>query len=150
MGYADSVHGVWQAYFCSAHSAERFAKKYEVHYPNLNKHIFWRERCITLDSDNVERNARATYTLSQLYLEAGDINKSLDYLKQAATWGWVEPLEELGELLLYGQNYFGINIPINTIEGKKLLKKAHDKGSKSAELIYCSSLTEDQQKTCKF
>ena len=36
-----------------------------------------------------------------------------------------------------------------TIKGKKLLKKAHDKGSKTAELIYCSSLTEDQQKTCK-
>ena len=149
-GYADSEHGVWKAYFCSAGSAERFAKKYEWHYPNLNKHIFWRERLITLDPDNVERNARATYTLSQLYFEAGDINKSLDYLKKSATWGWLEPLEELGELLLYGQNYFGINIPINTIEGKKLLKKAHDKGSKSAELIYCSSLTEDQQKTCKF
>ena len=54
-----------------------------------------------------------------------------------------------GELLLYGQDYFGIDIPKDTIKGKKLLKKAHDKGSKTAELIYCSSLTEDQQKTCK-
>ena len=149
MGFADKEYGVWKAYFCSAGAAERFAKKYEVHYPDLNKHIFWRERSIILDPDNVERNARATYTLSQLYFEAGDINKSLDYLKQAATWGWLEPLEDLGELLLYGQDYFGIDIPKDTIKGKKLLKKAHDKGSKTAELIYCSSLTEDQQKTCK-
>ena len=44
----------------------------------------------------------------------------------------------------------GKRYSIFSTQGKKLLKKAHDKGSKSAELIYCSSLTEDQQKTCKF
>ena len=99
--------------------------------------------------NNSSRNPKAFYRLSELYRDKGDTNKSLDSLKQSASLGWMVPEEGLGTAYLYG-HYNGNAISKNTSEAKKLLKKAHDHGSKTAEGIYCSSLPKAKQKTCKF
>ena len=153
-GFASNKYGYWTAYFCSALKANELGnRKYWDEPFNPEKSIFWYERAIILNPVSV-RNAKGFFRLSELYLNLegtnDNIEKSLDFLKQSASLGFMEAEEELGNLLLYGHNYGGINIPINTIEAKKLLKKAHNHGSKRAEQIYCDSLPEDKQKTCKF
>jgi len=153
-GFASNIYGYWTAYFCSALKANELGnRKYWDEPFNPEKSIFWYERAIILNPVSV-RNAKGFFRLSELYLNLegtnDNIEKSLDFLKQSASLGFMEAEEELGNLLLYGHNYGGINIPINTIEAKKLLKKAHNHGSKRAEQIYCDSLPEDKQKTCKF
>jgi TPR repeat protein len=55
----------------------------------------------------------------------------------------------LGTAYLYGR-YNDKDISKNTSEAKKLLKKAHDHGSETAESIYCDSLPKARQKACKF
>ena len=115
---------------------------------DVDKAMFWYERSIFLNPDD-KYNAQITYRLSQVYRVKGDTNKSLDYLKQSASLGWMESEETLGRAYLYGR-YLGNAISKNISEAKKLLKKAHDHGSKTAEGIYCGSLPKAQQKACKF
>ena len=74
-----------------------------------------------------------------------DKEKSLEYLKKAATLGSIYGMEQLGSDYLYGN---GVEKDIN--QGKQWLKKAFDNGSPVAEGIYCGSLSKEKQKTCKF
>ena len=75
----------------------------------------------------------------------GNSDKSLEYLKQSASYGWMQAEEKLGEAYLYGEGVIK-----DTSEAKYWLKKAHEHGSDSAEDIYCSSLPTAKQNTCKF
>ena len=106
--------------------------------------IFWLERSLILDPDG-SNNTKSTYLLSEQYERMGDEKKSIDYLKQSASLGWMEAMEGLGQLYLNG-----IRVKQDKNQGKKWLKKAHDKGSQFAETIYCNSLPIAKQNTCKF
>jgi len=154
-GYASDQYVYWNAYFCNPMKARGIGNSYwgygtgtEV---DADKAIFWYERAISINPDKRDKyNAQTTYRLSQAYQEKGDTNKSLDYLKQSASiGGWMEAEETLGRAYLYGR-YNEIVISKNTSEAKKLLKKAHEHGSKTAEGIYCNSLPKAKRKTCKF
>jgi len=112
---------------------------------DVDKAIFWYERAIFLDPDELTYNAQTTYRLSQVYRYKGDINKSIDYLKQSASLGWIFAEEALGKAYLYGDD-----VSKDPSQGKKWLKKAHNHGSLIAEHIYCNSLPKAQQKACKF
>jgi len=151
-GYASKEYGYWKAYFCNPMKTRAIGNQYAGYGTgsevDFDKAIFWLERTIFL-SPNDHQNAKTIYRLSVIYFYKRDTNKSLDYLKQSASLGWMEAQETLGEAYLYGF-YNEIAISKNTSEAKKLLKKAHDQGSKTAEGIYCSSLPKAQQKTCKF
>jgi TPR repeat protein len=74
-----------------------------------------------------------------------DKEKSLEYLKKAASLGSIYGMEQLGSDYLYGN---GVEKDIN--QGKQWLKKAFDNGSPVAEDMYCGSLSKEKQKTCKF
>ena len=69
---------------------------------------------------------------------------SIDYLKRSASLGWVQAMEELGQQYLIGSR---VNQDKN--QGKKWLKKAHDKGSQIAETIFCNSLPVAKQNSCR-
>jgi TPR repeat protein len=75
----------------------------------------------------------------------GDDDKSLDYLKQSASLGWMQAEEVLGIAYLTGDG-----VAKDTSKVKFWLKKAHEHGSGKAEEIYCSSLPVAKQNTCKF
>ena len=109
-----------------------------------DKSIFWYERAMILDPDG-SNNSKATYRLSELYSMTGDDDKSLDYLKQSASLGWMHAEEDLGIAYLTGDG-----VAKDTSKAKSWLKKAHEHGSTSAEDTYCSSLPSNKQNTCKF
>ena len=105
--------------------------------------IFWLERSLVLDPKG-SNNTKSTYLLSELYSLMGDEKKSIDYLKQSASLGWLQAMEELGSRYLNG-----IKVKQDKNQGKKWLKKAHDKGSQIAETIFCNSLPVAKQNSCR-
>ncbi len=141
-GYASEEYGFWKPYFCSALSATNQADQYL--YTDPATAIFWYERSIVLDP-NGTKNQESHFTLSQMYFNLGDTEKSLENLKKSASLGWVPAMEQLGSDYLNGNG-----VKRDTNQGKKWLKKAFDKGSPIAEGIYCGSLSKEKQKTCKF
>ena len=142
MGYASEEYGYWKPYFCSALTAVQAGQQLFDKDPDMS--IFWLERSLILDP-NGSNNTLSTYLLSQQYENRGEEKISVDYLKKSASLGWVQAMEELGQQLLIGNR-----VKQDKIQGKKWLKKAHDKGSQIAETIYCNSLPVDKQNTCKF
>ena len=140
--YASEEYGFWKPYFCSALSATNQADQYLISDPKIA--VFWYERSIVLDP-NGTKNQESHFTLSQIYSNLGDTEKSLENLKKSASLGWVSAMEQLGSDYLNGN---GVKRDPN--QGKKWLKKAFDKGSPIAESIYCGSLSKEKQKTCKF
>ena len=54
-----------------------------------------------LDPDG-SNNTLSTYLLSQQYEKRGEEELSIDYLKKSASIGWVQAMEELGQLYLIG------------------------------------------------
>lgn len=141
MGYASEEYGYWKPYFCSALTAVQAGQQLFDKDPDMS--IFWLERSLILDP-NGSNNTLSTYLLSQQYENRGEEKISVDYLKKSASLGWVQAMEELGQQLLIGNR-----VKQDKIQGKKWLKKAHDKGSQIAETIYCNSLPVDKQNTCK-
>jgi endonuclease YncB( thermonuclease family) len=141
-GYASEEYGYWKPYFCSALSATNQADQYVD--TDEKKAIFWYERSIVLDPDG-SKNQESHFTLSQMYSNFGNADKSLENLKKSASLEWIPAMEQLGSDYLNGN---GVKKDPN--QGKKLLKKAFDKGSQRAEDIYCGSLPKAKQKTCKF
>ena len=141
-GYASEEYGYWKPYFCSALSATNQADQYVD--TDERKAIFWYERSIILDPDG-SKNQESHFLLSKMYFNLGDTNKSLDSLKKSASLGWIAAMEQLGSDYLNGNG-----VKKNPNQGKNWLKKAFDKGSQIAEDIYCGSLPESKQKTCKF
>ena len=57
--------------------------------------IFWLERSLVLDPEG-SNNTKSTYLLSELYSLMRDEKKSIDYLKQSASLGWLQAMEKLG------------------------------------------------------
>ena len=106
--------------------------------------LFWLERSLVLDPEG-SNNTKSTYLLSELYSLMGDEKKSIDYLKQSASIGWLQAMEKLGALYLNG-----IGVKQDKNHAKKWLKKAHEKGSQNAEFLYCNSLPKAKQNSCKF
>jgi len=141
-GYASDEYGYWKAYYCSALTATQAGM--QLMDVNSDKSIFWLERALVLDPDG-SNNSLSTFLLSELYSRMGNSDKSLEYLKQSASYGWMQAEEKLGEAYLYGEGVIK-----DTSEAKYWLKKAHEHGSDSAEDIYCSSLPTAKQNTCKF
>jgi len=142
MGYASEEYGFWKPYFCSALTAIQAGQQLFNKDPDMS--IFWLERSLILDPDG-SNNTKSTYLLSEQYERMGDEKKSIDYLKQSASLGWLQAMEGLGQLYLNG-----IRVKQDKNQGKKWLKKAHEKGSQNAEFLYCSSLPKAKQNTCKF
>ena len=141
-GYASKEYGYWKPYFCSALTAYNQAVAYWG--KNNKKSMFWYERSIVLDPKG-SNNVISAYRLNKLYSEIGEKDKSLDYLKQSASLGFVPAEEDLGYAYLNGDG-----VKKDPAQGKKWLKKAHDHGSMNAEYMYCSTLPKAKQKTCKF
>ena len=141
-GYASKEYGYWKPYFCSSLTAFQAGDQYFM--ADNDKSIFWYERAMILDPDG-SNNSKATYRLSELYSMTGDDDKSLDYLKQSASLGWMHAEEDLGIAYLTGDG-----VAKDTSKAKSWLKKAHEHGSTSAEDTYCSSLPSNKQNTCKF
>ena len=141
-GYASKEYGHWKPYFCSALSATNQADQYRD--TDEKKAIFWYERSIVLDPDG-SKNQESHFLLSKMYSNFGNADKSLENLKKSASLEWVPAMEELGSSYLNGSL-----VKKDSNQGKKWLKKAFDKGSQSAEDIYCGSLPKAKQKTCKF
>ena len=142
MGYASEEYGFWKPYYCSALTAVQAGQQLFDKDPDMS--IFWLERSLILDPDG-SNNTLSTFLLSQQYENKGEEKISIDYLKRSASLGWVQAMEELGQQYLIGSR---VNQDKN--QGKKWLKKAYDKGSQRAEDIYCGSLPNAKQKTCKF
>ncbi|MBT5984024.1 MAG: hypothetical protein HN788_02250 [Thiotrichales bacterium] len=142
MGYASEDYGFWKPYYCSALTAVQAGQQLFNQNPEMS--IFWLERSLVLDPKG-SNNTKSTYLLSELYSLMGDEKKSIDYLKQSASLGWLQAMEELGSRYLNG-----IKVKQDKNQGKKWLKKAHEKGSQNAEFLYCSSLPKAKQNTCKF
>ena len=141
-GYASDDFGYWKPYFCSALSAMQAGDQYFL--SDFEKSMFWYERTLVLDP-NSSNKSRIIYQLSVLYSMTGDYDKSLDYLKQSASLGWMQAEEGLGIAYLTGDG-----VAKDTSKAKSWLKKAHEHGSGKAEEIYCSSLPVAKQNTCKF
>ena len=120
-GYASEEYGYWKPYFCSALSATNQADQYIG--TDQKKAIFWYERSIVLDPDG-SKNQESHFTLSQMYSNFGNADKSLENLKKSASLGWIAAMEQLGSDYLNGN---GVKKDPN--QGKKWLKKAFDKGS---------------------
>jgi TPR repeat protein len=131
-GYASEEYGFWKPYYCSALTAVQAGQQLFDEDPDMS--IFWLERSLILDPDG-SNNTKSTYLLSEQYDRMGDEKKSIDYLKQSASLGWMEAMERLGQLYLNG-----IRVKQDKNQAKKWLKKAHDKGSQFAEITYCNSL----------
>ncbi len=142
MGYASEEYGFWKPYFCSALTAVQAGMQLFDKDPDMS--VFWLERSLILDSEG-SNNSKSTFLLHIQYERIGDEKKSIDYLKQSASLGWMEAMENLGQAYLNG-----IGVKQDKNQGKKLLKKAHDRGSQIAETIYCNSLPVAKQNTCKF
>ncbi|MDC1417825.1 thermonuclease family protein [Candidatus Thioglobus sp.] len=142
MGYASEEYGFWKPYYCSALTAVQSGQ--QLYNENPEMALFWLERSLVLDPEG-SNNTKSTYLLSELYSLMGDEKKSLDYLKQSASIGWLQAMEKLGGLYLNG-----IGVKQDKNQAKKWLKKAHEKGSQNAEFLYCSSLPKAKQNSCKF
>jgi len=142
MGYASEEYGFWKPYFCSALTAVQAGQQLFNQDPEMA--LFWLERSLVLDPEG-SNNTKSTYLLSELYSLMGDEKKSIDYLKQSASIGWLQAMEKLGGLYLNG-----IGIKQDKNQAKKWLKKAHEKGSQNAEFLYCNSLPKAKQAACKF
>ncbi|WP_416679176.1 thermonuclease family protein [Candidatus Pseudothioglobus sp. Uisw_016] len=142
MGYASEEYGFWKPYYCSALTAVQAGQ--QLFNQDPEKALFWLERSLVLDPEG-SNNTKSTYLLSELYSLMGDEKKSIDYLKQSASIGWLQAMEKLGGLYLNG-----IGIKQDKNQAKKWLKKAHEKGSQNAEFLYCSSLPKAKQNSCKF
>ena len=142
MGYASEEYGFWKPYYCSALTAVQAGQQLFNQDPEMA--IFWLERSLVLDPEG-SNNTKSTYLLSELYSLMRDDKKSIDYLKQSASLGWLQAMEKLGIGYLNG-----IGVKQDKNQGKKWLKKAHEKGSQNAEFLYCSSLPKAKQNTCKF
>jgi len=141
MGYASEEYGFWKPYYCSALTAVQAGQQLFDKDPDMS--IFWLERSLILDPDG-SNNTLSTFLLSQQYENKGEEKISIDYLKRSASLGWVQAMEELGQQYLIGNR---VNQDKN--QGKKWLKKAHDKGSQIAETIFCNSLPVAKQNSCK-
>jgi endonuclease YncB( thermonuclease family) len=141
MGYASEEYGYWKPYYCSALTAVQAGMQLFDKDPDMS--IFWLERSLILDPDG-SNNTKSTYLLSKQYERMGEEKISIDYLKKSASIGWMQAMEELGQLYLNG-----IRVKQDKNQGKKWLKKAHDKGSQFAESLYCYSLPVAKQNTCK-
>ena len=141
MGYASEEYGYWKPYYCSALTAVQAGMQLFDKDPDMS--IFWLERSLILDPDG-SNNTKSTYLLSKQYERMGEEKISIDYLKKSASIGWIQAMEELGQLYLNG-----IRVKQDKNQGKKWLKKAHDKGSQFAESLYCYSLPVAKQNTCK-
>ena len=141
MGYASEEYGFWKPYYCSALTAVQAGQQLFDKDPDMS--IFWLERSLILDP-NGSNNTLSTFLLSQQYENKGEEKISIDYLKRSASLGWVQAMEELGQQYLIGNR---VNQDKN--QGKKWLKKAHDKGSQIAETIFCNSLPVAKQNSCK-
>jgi TPR repeat protein len=142
MGYASEEYGFWKPYYCSALTAVQAGQ--QLFNQDPEKALFWLERSLVLDPEG-SNNTKSTYLLSELYSLMGDEKKSIDYLKQSASIGWLQAMEKLGALYLNG-----IGIKQDKNQAKKWLKKAHEKGSQNAEFLYCNSLPKAKQAACKF
>jgi len=142
MGYASEEYGFWKPYYCSALTAVQAGQQLFNQDPEMA--IFWLERSLVLDPEG-SNNTKSTYLLSELYSLMRDDKKSIDYLKQSASLGWLQAMEKLGIGYLNG-----IGVKQDKNQGKKWLKKAHEQGSQNAEFLYCSSLPKAKQNTCKF
>ena len=141
MGYASEEYGFWKPYYCSALTAVQAGQQLFDKDPDMS--IFWLERSLILDPDG-SNNTLSTFLLSQQYENKGEEKISIDYLKRSASLGWVQAMEELGQQYLIGSR---VNQDKN--QGKKWLKKAHDKGSQIAETIFCNSLPVAKQNSCR-
>jgi len=142
MGYASEEYGFWKPYYCSALTAVQAGQQLFNQDPEMA--LFWLERSLVLDPEG-SNNTKSTYLLSELYSLMGDEKKSIDYLKQSASIGWLQAMEKLGALYLNG-----IGVKQDKNQAKKWLKKAHEKGSQNAEFLYCNSLPKAKQAACKF
>jgi hypothetical protein len=142
MGYASEEYGFWKPYYCSALTAVQAGQQLFDKDPDMS--VFWLERSMVLDPEG-SNNSKSTFLLHIQYERLGDEKKSIDYLKQSASLGWMEAMENLGQAYLNG-----IGVKQDKNQGKKLLKKAHDRGSQIAEIIYCNSLPVAKQNGCKF
>ena len=142
MGYASEQYGFWKPYYCSALTAVQSGQQLYNEDPEMA--LFWLERSLVLDPEG-SNNTKSTYLLSELYSQMGDEKKSIDYLKQSASIGWLQAMEKLGALYLNG-----IGVKQDKNQAKKWLKKAHEKGSQNAESLYCTSLPKAKQSACKF
>ena len=140
-GYASREFGYWKPYFCNPYTAFGIGNQYRDIDPKMA--IFWYERAMGLQVLGSLQSGIAMQ-LYGLYYDS-DKEKSLEYLKKAATLGSIYGMEQLGSDYLYGN---GVEKDIN--QGKQWLKKAFDNGSSEAEGMYCGSLSKDKQKTCKF
>ena len=140
-GYASREFGYWKPYFCSPYTAFSVGSQYQG--DNIDMAIFWFERAM-IGREIGSLQAKVAHNLYKLY-SGRDEAKSIKYLKESASLGWVHAMEQLGVEYLAGN---GINKDSN--QAKKWLKKAFDNGSGIAEGIYCESLSKEKQKTCKF
>ena len=140
-GYASKEYGYWKPYFCSPYTAFSVGSQYQG--VNIDMAIFWFERAM-IGREIGSLQAKVAHNLYKLY-SGRDEAKSIKYLKESASLGWVHAMEQLGADYLAGN---GVNKDSN--QAKKWLKKAFDNGSGIAEGIYCGSLSKDKQKTCKF
>jgi len=129
-GYASDEYGYWKAYFCSAMVAVTNGdSNWKFGAVDVDKAIFWYERALIIKPDGTNKT-QLTYDLSELYRINGDTNKSIDYLKQSANFGFMEAEEALGAAYMNGNG-----VSKNLAQAKKWLKKAHEHGSDSAEDI---------------
>ncbi|MDC0980959.1 thermonuclease family protein [Candidatus Pseudothioglobus singularis] len=140
-GYASREFGYWKPYFCNPYTAFGIGNQYRDIDPKIA--IFWYERAMELQVLGSLQSGIAMQLYGMYY--DSDKEKSLEYLKKAATLGSIYGMEQLGSDYLYGN---GVEKDIN--QGKQWLKKAFDNGSSEAEGIYCGSLSKEKQKTCKF
>ena len=140
-GYASREFGYWKPYFCNPYTAFGIGNQYRDIDPKIA--IFWYERAMELQVLGSLQSGIAMQ-LYVMYYDS-DKEKSLEYLKKAASLGSIYGMEQLGSDYLYGN---GVEKDIN--QGKQWLKKAFDNGSPVAEDMYCGSLSKEKQKTCKF